>query len=215
MSKAKAKQLTLRDKAILTDLARCRVLSAIQLKNAYWPEAKERTCFERLERLKKAGLIQEQTISGERVGQYLKVFCLDAKGKKWATGPEGGHDPKKVFTHPGKSDEILHQVRTNEIYFRLSNSEKATWRIGDVIELERKTFRGGGGIEVPDASYISDEGDEIFVEADIGCYTSKQVRKKADSFADKKVLWVCPENRKSFLIKHGARGEFFTYGLAV
>lgn len=91
----KAKQLTERDKNILTDLARCRVLSANQLKSAYWPNAKERTCLERLERLKKAGFIKEHTISAEKAGQYMKVFYLDNKGKRWATGPECGLDRKR------------------------------------------------------------------------------------------------------------------------
>lgn len=210
----KAKQLTGRDKDILTDLARCRVLSSNQIKDAYWPKAKERTCLERLERLQKAGLVKEQTIPGEKAGQYLKVFCLDEKGKKWASGPECGLDRKTVFSHPGKLNEILHQVRTNEVYYRLSDSEKETYKIGDVIEIERKSYKGGGGIEIPDASFINGEGDEVYVEADVGRYTAKQVKGKVSSFGDKKTIWVCPASRKGFLTRHGAKGEFFTYSTA-
>ena len=209
----KAKQLTERDKEILTDLARCRVLSSSQIKNAYWPEAKERTCLERLERLQKAGYVKEQTIYAEKVGQWMKVYCLDEKGKKWAIGPECGMDRKTVFTHPGKFNEILHQVRTNEIYYRLSESERATYKIGDVMEMEQEAYRGGGA-GIPDASYISDKGNEVYVEADCGSYTAKQVREKADSFKGKNTVWVCPVGRKGFLIRHGARGEFFTYSTA-
>lgn len=210
MSK-KARQLTDRDKAILTDLVRCRVLSFSQIKSAYWPTAEVRTCQDRLEKLRKAEYIKETTIRAERPGRWMKVYFLDLKGKKWATGPEGGFDKKAVFTHPGKFGEILHQIRTNEIYYRLTEKERSTWKIGDVIEAERGVYKGGGGIETPDASYISDGGDEIYVETDVGCYTSRQVKEKADSFGDKKNIWVCPENRRGFLIKHGARGEFFTY----
>lgn len=206
----KAKQLTDRDMEILTDLARCRVLSASQIKNAYWPVAKERTCQERLERLIKAGYLKEQTIPAEKTGQYLKVFCLDGKGKKWATGPEGpGLDWKKVFCHPGKSNEILHQVRTNEVYYRLDLNERATFKIGDVIEIEKKTYKGNGGIEVPDALYISDSGEEVYVETDVGHYTAAQVRSKAACFGETKTIWVCPGSRKGFLVKHGAKGKFF------
>lgn len=208
----KAKQLTERDKGILTDLARCRVLSSRQIKNAYWPDAKERTCLERLERLQKAGFIREQTIYAEKAGQWMKVYCLDEKGKKWAIGPEGpGLDRSIVFTHPGKSNEIIHQVRTNDVYYRLSESERTTYRIGDVIEIERKTYKGGGGVEVPDAAYVSDEGEEVYVETDCGSYTGRQVRDKVKSFGGTKTIWVCPVGRKNFLRRHGARGEFFTY----
>jgi len=210
----KAKQFTDRDKSILTDLARCRVLSTNQIKNAYWPEAKERTCLERLERLQKAGFIKEQIVPGEKAGKYLKVFCLGDKGKKWATGPECGLDKKTVFTHPGKSNEILHQVRTNSVYYRLSSNERATYKIGDVIEIERKVYKGGGGVEVPDATFVNDKGDEVYVEADTGSYTGKQVKQKVSSFGDKKTIWVCPAGRKSFLARHGANGEFFTYSTA-
>jgi len=201
MSKTKAKQLTPRDKAILTDLARCRVLSFAQIRNVYWPGSKDRTCQERLEKLRKAGYIREAAIQAERPGRWMKIYCLDVRGKKF------------VFTHPGKSDEILHQVRTNEIYYRLTEKERSTWKIGDVIEVERGIHKGGGGIETPDASFVSDEGNEVYVEADVGCYTSKQIREKANSFTGKKVVWICPEGRKGFLLKHGARGKFFTYSV--
>lgn len=207
----RAKQLTDRDMNILSDLARCRVLSSGQIKSAYWPEAKERTCLERLERLQKAGYVKELVIYAEKSGQWMKTYCLDAKGKKWATGPQGPSlSGKTVFTHPGKFNEILHQVRTNEVYYRLAAGERETYRIGDVLEKERGTYKGGQDA-VPDASYTSASGEEIYIEADCGSYTGKQVRDKVSSFADKKTIWVCPAGRKNFLYRHGARGEFSTY----
>lgn len=208
----RAKQITDRDKGIITDLARCRVLSVEQIKKQYWPEAKERTCLERLERLKKAGFIKEQTIPAEKAGHWMKVYCLDVKGKRWATGPEGpGLDKKIVFSHHGKRNEILHQVRTNEVYFRLSESEKSTWRTGDAMEIELGVFRGGTDEMVPDASYMNETGEEVYVETDCGSYTGKQVEAKVTSFGDKETIWVCPEGRNNFLYKHGARGDFVIY----
>lgn len=210
----RAKQLTDRDKGILTDLARCRVLSSSQIKNAYWPEAKERTCLERMERLQKAGYVKELTIYAEKAGQWMKVYCLDEGGKRWAIGPEGpGLDRREVFTRPDKFSEVVHQIRTNKVYFTLSKTEKETWRIGDVLEKDFKTWEKGSP-KVPDAMFVNDKGEEVYVEADCGSYTAKQVREKAGSFGDKKTIWVCPAGRKGFLIKHGARGEFFTYSTA-
>lgn len=209
----KVKQVTDRDMSILTDLGRCRVLSVAQLQKQYWPEAKERTCLERLARLEKAGYIQSLDISAEKPGYHLKVYYLDAKGRKEACGPVG-LIKDNVFVHPGKLNEILHQVRTNNVYYTLSANERETYRIGDLIEKERGVSRGGGGVEVPDASYVSDDGNEIFVEADTGQYNSRQVRKKVSSFGDTKTVWVCPENRARFLQRHGARGEFLTYRVA-
>lgn len=208
----KAKQLTERDRAILTDLARCRVLSFEQIKNAYWPAARERTCDDRLKQLQKAGYIAEYTVSAEKPGCFLKVYSLDTKGKRWATGPEGpGLDGSIVFTSPGKVDEVVHQVRTNDVYFRLTESEKATWRIGDALEIEHGVFAGGAGMVVPDASYVSDEGGEVFVETDCGKYTPAQIREKVAGFAGKRTIWVCPAGREHTLARYGAAGEFVTY----
>ncbi|AEF95042.1 hypothetical protein Desca_2203 [Desulfotomaculum nigrificans CO-1-SRB] len=207
----RAKQLTDRDRGILLDLARCRVLSLEQIKKEYWPKAKERTCLERLARLEKSGYLKSLDISAEKPGTHMKVFCLDNKGRREVCGPDG-LDKDNVFITHGKQNEILHQVRTNQVYFRLSKTEKETYKIGDLLEKERGGGRrAAGGAEVPDAAYTSDEGEEIYVEADTGQYTGKQVKSKVSSFLGKKVVWVCPQNRENFLRKHGATGEFLTY----
>lgn len=99
------------------------------------------------------------------------------------------------------------------MYFKLSEKERTTYRIGDVIEIERKVYKGGGGVEIPDASFISNNGDEVYVETDTGSYTGKQVESKVNSFGDKRTIWVCPDGRKGFLERHGAKGEFFTYSI--
>ncbi|WP_242868719.1 replication-relaxation family protein [Desulfotomaculum copahuensis] len=209
---ARAKQLTVRDKNILTDLARCRVLSVNQIRDAYWPAAKERTCTDRLEQLEKAGYLKGHTVGAEKPGTFMKIYCLDTKGKRWATSPEGpGLDRSIVFIHPGKSNEVIHQIRTNQVYFRLSESEKATWRIGDALEIEHGVFKGGSGMEVPDASYTSETGEEILVETDCGKYTPTQIKEKVSGFAGRKTVWVCPAGREFTLTKYGAQGEFLTY----
>ncbi|CCO08848.1 replication-relaxation family protein [Desulforamulus hydrothermalis] len=205
----KAKQLTDRDRDILSDLARCRVLSLEQIKDQYWPKAKERTCLERLARLEKSGYLKSMDISAETPGQHMKVYCLDIKGRREVCGP-AGLDKADVFITHGKQNEILHQVRTNQVYFRLSKTERETYKIGDLLEKVRGGRRAGGA-EAPDAAYTSDEGEEIYIETDTGQYTGKQVKSKVASFAGKKVVWVCPQNRVNFLQKHGARGEFLTY----
>ncbi len=212
---SRAKKLTARDKTILKDLAKCRVLSFDQIKNAYWPKAKERTCHDRLSQLEKAGYVKEHVVNAEKPGASLKVYSLDKKGKRWATGPEGpGLDRSMVFTHPGKSNEVVHQVRTNDVYFRLSESEKETWRIGDALEIKLGVFRGGGGIVVPDASYTSEAGTKVMVETDCGKYTPAQIKEKVAGFAGKQTVWVCPAGREHTLTKYGAKGEFLTYRLS-
>ncbi|MGI9860069.1 replication-relaxation family protein [Moorella naiadis] len=209
---AVAKQLTERDKVILADLARCRVLSLEQIKQAYWPQAKERTCRERLEQLARAGYVKAYTVPGEKPDTFLEVYFLERMGKRWATGPEGPFlDPAVVFVNPGKVDEVIHQVRTNAIYFRLSEAERATWRVGDVIELEGGSYRGSTGVEAPDAAYIAADGTEVFVETDTGNYTPTQIASKVRSFGNKKTIWVCPAGRQKTLRRYGAKGEFCIY----
>jgi DNA-binding Lrp family transcriptional regulator len=214
-SAAKAKTLTIRDMSILTDLARCRVLSLEQVKVAFWPSAKERTCRERLEQLEKAGYIASQTVQGDQPGASIEIFYLANKGKRWATGPDGpGLDRSIVFETAGKADEIIHQVRTNDVYFTLSKTEQATWRIGDALEIERGVFQGGG-VMVPDALYIAGDGGEVLevlIETDCGSYTAAQIREKIAAFSGKKSVWICPSGRDRTLRHYGVAGEIRTYG---
>jgi len=211
-SVAKTKSLTDRDMSILTDLARCRVLSLGQVKAAYWSSAKERTCRERLEQLEKAGFIASQTVQGDQPGASIEIFHLANKGKRWATGPDGpGLDRSIVFETAGKADEIIHQVRTNDVYFTLSKMEQATWRIGDALEIEHGVFQGGGAM-VPDASYIAGDGGEVLIETDCGSYTAAQIREKVAAFSGKKSVWICPAGRDRTLRRYGVAGEIRTYG---
>jgi hypothetical protein len=211
-SAAKAKSLTTRDMSILTDLARCRVLSLGQVKAAYWPSAKERTCRDRLEQLEKAGYIASQTVQGDQPGASIEVFHLTNKSKRWATGPEGpGLDRSIVFETAGKADEIIHQVRTNDAYFTLSKTEQATWRIGDALEIEHGVFQGGSNASIPDASYVADDGGEVLIETDCGSYTAVQIREKVAAFSDKKSIWICPAGRDMTLRRYGVAGEIRTY----
>ena len=96
---SKAKQLTDRDKNILTDLARCRALSMNRIKNAYWPDAKERTCLERLERLKKPALSESGLFPVKKL-VIIRIYHLEEKGKRWATGQECDTGQKKVLQTP-------------------------------------------------------------------------------------------------------------------
>jgi hypothetical protein len=199
--------------SILTGLARCRVLSLEQVKAAYWPSAKERTCRERLEQLEKAGYITLQTVQGDQPGISLPVIHLANKGKRWATGPDGpGLDRSIVFETAGKADEIIHQVRTNDVYFTLSKMEQATWRIGDALEIEQGVFQGGSNASIPDASYVADDGGEVLVETDCGSYTAAQIREKVTSFSGKRSVWICPAGRDRTLRRYGVAGEIRTYG---
>jgi len=213
----KAKQLTNRDINILTDLTRCRAVSFDQIKNNYWPAAKERTCKERLQLLEKSGYLTEHTISTEKPGIYMQVYSLNTKGKRWATSSEGlGMNKDIVFIHPGKENEIIHQIRTNQIYFELSKDEKRTWIIGDAIEVGHKSSRSSNSFnsEIPDACFTNNTGESIFVETDCGKYTGKQIREKVSSFAGQKTIWVCPVGREQTLINHGVDGEFNLYNIS-
>jgi hypothetical protein len=198
--------------SILTDLARCRALSLGQVKAVYWLSAKERTCRERLGQLEKAGYIASQTVQGDQCGDSIEVFHLANKGKRLVTGPEGpGLDRSIVFETAGKADEIAHQVRTNDAYFTLSETEQATWRIGDALEIEHGVFQGGG-VMVPDALYITDDGGEVLIETDCGSYTASQIGEKVASFSGKKSVWICPAGRDRTLRRYGVAGEIRTYG---
>lgn len=191
----KAKQLTERDQAILTDLARCRVLSLEQIKAEYWPRARERTAKERLLRLEKAGYLEHVTVPGERPGLDVQVYHLTPKGCRQAGAPT-------MFALPGKENEIVHQIRANQVYFSLSDQERATWVVGDVLE----SF----GKQAPDAKYISEDGEAIYVEADTGHYKRRQVAEKLKAWKNIRQVWVCPSGRQGFLRRCGVR-EVKTY----
>jgi hypothetical protein len=158
--------------------------------------------------------MHRQTVQGERPGIALDVFSLAEKGRKWAISPSGpGLDRSIVFASSGKSNEVVHQVRTNDCYYTLSEHEQATWRIGDQLEIEQGVFRGGRNVAIPDASYKSDTGDEIFVETDCGSYTGRQIEGKVTAFNGHKSIWICPEGRSKTLVRHGVIGEIRTYNI--
>lgn len=204
-SAAKAKSLTERDKAILSDLTRCRVLTDTQIHRAYWPAAQERTCTDRLSQLEKSGYITSKVAQGEKPGDYLNVYSLSTKGKKWATSPEGpGLDVSIVFASPGKINEIAHQIRTNDIYFTLSLGERDSWRIGDALEIEHNAYAKGNSYVAPDASFFNNNGKEIYIETDIGNYRSSQIKAKVGAYRGKNVTWLCPEYREKTLRRYGA-----------
>lgn len=93
---------------------------------------------------------------------------------------------------------MVHQIRANDIYFSLSEIEKATWVIGDVLE---KTT----GRQAPDASYVSDDGEVVHVEVDTGHYKRHQVLEKLGAWSNTRQVWVCPTGREQFLRRCGVR----------
>ncbi|TDA70188.1 MAG: hypothetical protein D9V47_02120, partial [Clostridia bacterium] len=195
----KAKQITIRDQAILTDLARCRVLSFEQLKNAYWPKAKERTCRERLERLEKAGYLARAVAPpGERPGNALEAYYLRAKGRR-ATGAP------RLFLTPGNAEEVAHQVRANQVYFELTEEEKATWTVGELLEAK--------GRQAPDARFVSQDGEVVYVEADTGHYKRHQVLEKLAAWGGTRQVWVCLAGRREGFLRSCGVKEVRTYTL--
>lgn len=192
----KAGMLTERDTAILTDLSRLRLASFEQIKREYWPHAKDRTCEERLLRLEKAGYLHQATVPAETPGRTVDVYYLGEKGRRETGAPS-------LFARGGNLAEAIHQVRANEIYFSLSEKEKATWTIGEVLEAE--------GRKVPDASYVAESGEAVYVEADTGSYKRHHVEEKLRDFGSTSTIWVCPEGREHFLRGCGVAGRIVTY----
>lgn len=184
MEEAKIR-LTKNDKAFLSDLAQVRLVGLKDAMHHHY--GGKESCQRRLQKLVEVGLLNERQVIQPGKGKNEKCYEFASDRIARLYGGRGAGIGSK------RSD--LHELLVSQVYFKLGRPDG--FKLGDqMTELEKKAFlqpvRGDGGGITPDA-YYEQGGELIFVEADAGQYTKKQVMNKQQSWVGVKQVWVQPE----------------------
>lgn len=207
--KPAARQLTDRDQQIMLRIGEGGLLTFNQIKNLYWPEAKDQTAIDRLTQLVKAGyLLDYQRRLDPRPGQPpTPVYTLTKKG---AASFEKLVQQRLSVGLPA-AHEIKQQVLAQEARIKLEQqlaergAKLLQWRNehelrGDAIRQKMKNKRAlgfGKLADIADAAATIQEADGTTQQLDIeidGQYYGQMLKDKISKFGrgGKPVLWVSP-----------------------
>lgn len=185
--------LSARDRAVLADLARVRLLGAVQIERLHFregsPLTQARRCRHTLRRLTDLGVLHrfDRRIGGVRAGSAGFVYGLSSAGQKLAGVAGGGRrrrpwEPSAPF--------MAHVLAVAEVYVTLREAERAgacellgfdaepaCWR--------RFLDRSGVVVLKPDAYAVIGVGemeDHVFVEVDRGTESLPVIVRKAQQY---------------------------------
>lgn len=176
-----------RDKNIIRDLAKCRILSINQIRNAYWKTVKDG---------------KESLISEQNVWRRLKALCdhgvLQHKKLYIETSPGSGSykmssifslTPKAARAYNGKAgflnmNELHHDLAVGDKYLELPQEIRSTFK----IYYKTKALKKFNGYN-PDYSYRLN-GEEVLGEIVTVGYRSPQIQAKKEAWASFKVDWT-------------------------
>lgn len=193
------RSLSERDRAVLNDLARVRLLSVRQIQRLHVHDGSSLTSARRtrsmLERLHALGLVTRlaRRVGGVHAGSAGHVYGLNARGQRLTTGtgPAGGRRTRRPWEpSPPFVDHVL---AVSELYVRLREHERAGLITQLVFEAEPTCWRrwmsvaGEPLIVKPDASVRFDsDGYEYryFIEVDRATQSRTVIRKKGQVYVD-------------------------------
>lgn len=221
------KQLTQRDRAIVSDVGRVRVLSGQQIRQIHYRELQSsrrlaRRDLARLTDLRVLGRLERQ-IGGQRAGSEGFVYTLDVLGQRLLYPDRKRHrspwSPGRFF--------VDHALAVSELYVRLrllTAPNKAQLRFDAEPEAWR-TFSGPGGGQLilkPDAYLIWSTAkfeDSYFIEVDRSTESLPRITEKGriylrywqngreqaarDVFPI--VLWIVPDDERQDRITEALR----------
>ena len=189
--------LTERDRAILDDLARVRLLTGRHVQRLHFDDGSPLTQARRtrsvLQRLTNHGLLHrfERRIGGVHAGSSGHLYGLGAKGQRLVgtTGPSGGRRRRRPWE--GSTMFFDHMLAVSEIYVRLREAE----RLGQLellqFDAEPAAWRrwndetGSQLILKPDAFVFTAKADlafPTFVEVDRATESRTVIRRKAETY---------------------------------
>lgn len=191
--------LSERDRAVLDDLARVRLLTARQLQRLHFQDGSALTRARRtrstLERLHRLGVVVrlERRVGGVQAGSAGHIYGLSASGQRLTsgTGPAGGRRPRRQWEP--SLPFVDHLLGVSELYVALREHERAGVTTGLHLEAEPACWRrwtsvaGAQLIVKPDAcARFHHAGYEyrFFVEVDRATQASTVIRKKGEVYLD-------------------------------
>lgn len=219
------RELTGRERAVLSTLARVKVATAVQLQRLHFDRAPsaDRQCRRLLARMTEQRLVARlgRSVGGVRAGSSGWVYALDAAGQRLVSDrrrPRRPYVPGPLF--------LRHALAVSELFVRLVEAE----RRGEV-EIVRfaaepecwRHFTGPGGapgVLKPDAYLrlaLPGFEDSWFVEVDLGTEAPSTLDRKFDahrrywlSGREAKhgvhpcVLWLMPDERRYSVVVDAA-----------
>jgi hypothetical protein len=208
MRRLQPADLSLRDKAILRDLARVRLLTGSQLERLHFdglvtPNARGSARRRSLGRLVRLGLVTAlpRRVGGERAGSAGLVYTLDARAHRervlWNT--EDGERPSAAKSRRPWAIGWLfvsHTLDIAELYVRLREAERDnTLRVLRFDAEPASWFKTGGEPLKPDAYVVLEVGGwerHWWIEVDRATESLPTLRRKFGRYLD--------------LYKHGSAG---------
>jgi hypothetical protein len=194
-------QLSPRDRAILLDLARVRVLTGAQLTRLHFQDlsttSRDRARRRVLARLAEHDLVSplERTIGGARAGSSGLVFALGVTGQRAlpllepaADEPGGGAARARRPWTPGQLF-LKHSLAVSELYVQLREAQAAGRLALGRFAVEAVAWwpDGAGGVMKPDASACVASGDvedSWFVEVDRATESPVTLGRKLRRYVD-------------------------------
>jgi Replication-relaxation len=191
--------LSARDRGIVEDVARNRVLTATQLTRLHFvdisPSSRDRVRRRVMARLVGRGVLAtlERRIGGFRAGSAGLVFALGVAGQRVLSllAPEFAGDlPKRARQPRTPGDRFLaHSLATSELYVQLREHERAKlltlgrW----AVEAAAAYPNGFGGVMKPDATALLQSGqieDSWAIEVDCATESQPTLRRKLLAYVD-------------------------------
>ena len=171
-------RLTKTDREFLRDLARAQLVDEGTASKIHYADRKSGTRAT-LARLEKAGIIERLVIGAPKGQKPITAwqFASRSVARAW-----GGNTPGF-----GSNRSAYHELLSGRAYFELGRPE--SFRVANQFTTEDKLLFGG---TEPDAMMTTASGEVIFVEADSGHYTKKQIIQKQTAWSGVRQFWIQP-----------------------
>lgn len=169
------------DHRFLNDLAKVGVVSEDVADKHHYQDNRSGSS-RRLDRLVEAGILARRTLKSD--GGQLAVY--EFKDKKIANLWGGD------ISHIGAKRTLKHELIVSKLYFDLGKPDD--FRVASRFTASDKRIMGGSDGMMPDGIFTNTSGEDVFVEADSGQYTKKQIRDKMNVWRGIKQVWGQPVN---------------------
>lgn len=233
--------LSVRDWALVRDVARCTVMSGGQLRALHYADTESGKRLARMDlaRLAEARVLGRlsRRVGGVRSGSEGYVYALDVAGQRLVHGDLDRYRPPWT---PG-TQHLAHALTVSQLYTDLTLGSTAAVRLSEFDGEPAcwRTFTGSGGSRLilkPDAWVAIENGefeDQAFIEVDRSTESLTRILDKArlyirywqtgteqhESGMFPIVAWLVPDQRRADQIRDvltrlpEANQEIFTVGL--
>lgn len=171
-------RLSIADRAFLQDLSKTLIIDEKSADQWHYADRKS-GARRRLDKLVDAGILERLDIGAPKGMKKITAWQFANKevARAW-----GGKLPG-VGTNRGHYHELL----AGQSYFEMGRPQE--FRIASSFTADDKLLFGG---TAPDAIARGSNGELVFVEADSGHYTKRQIKQKQQAWQNYRQFWIQP-----------------------